>query len=642
MTDKPLQILLVEDEAAHAELIQRAFMDEAAPVNLTVVSSLQEAHRAIARGFPDLLIVDFLLPDGRGIDLLPADKEQADYPVVIMTSHGDEEVAVLALKGGALDYVVKSDKSLLAMPRIAERALRAWGYIADRKRAEKEVRLLSTAIEQTADSVLITDVNGVIVYVNAAFEQVSGYNRAEVLGQTPAFLKSGQHDARFYNESWASLSQGKVWRGRFTNRKKNDTLYTVEATITPARDESGQVVNYVSAQRDVTHELILEEKLRQAQKMEAVGRLAGGVAHDFNNILTVITGYTELLLTRHADNPENQNRALQQIELAAERAASLTRQLLAFSRKQILQPKMLNLNSVVTDINMMLRRLIGEDIELIMILEPQLGQVLADPGQLEQVILNLAVNARDAMPRGGKLTLQTANIELDGSDNPRDPDVGPGPYVSLTVSDTGHGMTKEVQAHIFEPFFTTKEVGKGTGLGLATVHGIVKQSDGYIWVESEAGLGTTFNVYLPRLKAAETPKGEETPQQPARGTETILLVEDEEQVRDLAHRILEMNGYHVLAAPNGPEALTLVDQEPGPIDLLLTDVIMPGGLNGLELAQHLLVRRPQLKVIYMSGYTDDVLIDRSLFTPGFAFLQKPFNAAGLTGKLREVMNTREI
>jgi nitrogen-specific signal transduction histidine kinase/ActR/RegA family two-component response regulator len=401
------------------------------------------------------------------------------------------------------------------------------------------------------------------------------------------------------------------------------------------------VVNYVSAQRDVTHELILEESLRQAQKMEAVGRLAGGVAHDFNNILTVINGYTELLLTRHADNPELQNRDLHQIKLAAERAASLTRQLLAFSRKQILQPKMLNLNTVVSDMNMMLHRLIGEDLELITILEPQLGQVLADPGQLEQVIMNLAVNARDAMPKGGKLILQTANINLDGSDTPRYPDVGPGPYVLLAVSDTGRGMTKEVQAHIFEPFFTTKEVGKGTGLGLATVHGIVEQSDGHIWVESEPGLGTTFNIYLPRREATETAQTADTPHRAAQGVETVLLVEDEEQVREFAHRILEMSGYRVLAAPNGPAALTLVDQELGPIDLLLTDMIMPGGLNGLELAQYLRGRRPQLKVIYMSGYTDDALIDRSLFTPDFTFLQKPFNAASLTGKLREVLNTNQ-
>jgi CheY-like chemotaxis protein len=252
--------------------------------------------------------------------------------------------------------------------------------------------------------------------------------------------------------------------------------------------------------------------------------------------------------------------------------------------------------------------------------------------------MNLVVNARDAMPRGGKLTLQTANVEVDGNNTLRYPDIGSGSFVLLAVSDTGHGMTKEVQAHIFEPFFTTKEVGKGTGLGLATVHGIVKQSNGYIAVDSQPGLGTTFNIYLPRLEAAETLNDEAPPHQPAQGVETVLLVEDEEQVRDLAHRILEMNGYQVLVAPNGPDAITLVDQQPGPIDLLLTDVIMPGGLNGLELAQHLLVRRPHLKIVLMSGYTDDTLADRTTFMPGFAFLQKPFNAASLTGKLREVLN----
>jgi PAS domain S-box-containing protein len=379
-----------------------------------------------------------------------------------------------------------------------------------------------------------------------------------------------------------------------------------------------------------------EEQLLQSQKLESVGQLAGGIAHDFNNLLTVIGGYSEIMLRRFSqDDPLRRN--TEEIKKAAERASSLTRQLLAFSRKQVLQPKVFDLNSLVTDVSKMLRRLIGEDIEFITLLRPEAGLVNADPGQIEQVLMNLVVNARDAMPRGGKITIETANVQLDKAYADMHIAVQPGKYVMLIVSDTGLGMDAEMQDHIFEPFFTTKEVGKGTGLGLSTVYGIVKQSGGNIWVYSGVGHGTTFKIYLP---LAEEEVGRRKPAEPAapRGTETILLVEDEGTVRKLARAILEENGYHVLEAANGEEALPICEQHCGDIHLMLTDVVMPL-MSGRELANRIETICPHLPVLYMSGYTDDAIVHHGVLDPGTPFLEKPFTPDALARKVREVLDT---
>jgi signal transduction histidine kinase/ActR/RegA family two-component response regulator len=379
-----------------------------------------------------------------------------------------------------------------------------------------------------------------------------------------------------------------------------------------------------------------EEQLRQAQKLEAVGQLAGGVAHDFNNLLTVITGYSDLML-RRVNGDESLRQKTHEIKHAAERAAALTRQLLAFSRKQVLQPKVLDLNSLVADTSKLLRRLIGEDIELILALKAASGRVLADPSQVEQVMMNLVVNARDAMPQGGKITIQTANVELDEAYAGMHIAIKPGAYLMLAVSDTGAGMDSETRAHIFEPFFTTKEVGKGTGLGLSTVYGIVKQSGGNIWVYSEVGQGTTFKIYLPRVAEEADARVAATKPVDMLGTETVLLVEDEEMVRKLTREILQDSGYRVLEATNGEEALRLCQQRDDTIHLLLTDVVMPL-MSGRESAERIASTCPAIKVLYMSGYTDDAIVHHGVLEPGTQLLEKPFTADILTRRVREVLD----
>jgi nitrogen-specific signal transduction histidine kinase len=405
--------------------------------------------------------------------------------------------------------------------------------------------------------------------------------------------------------------------------------------IAPVRSTRGEVTHYIATKMDVTERKSLEAQLRQAGKMEAIGQLAGGVAHDFNNLLTVISGYGQLLKGRLS--PQDLDH-LEEILKASDRAAALTRQLLAFSRRQILTPQVLDLNSIVANLENMLRRLIGENIELKTVQQSGLGRVKADPGQVEQVIINLAVNARDAMPEGGKLTIETANVDLDGTYARSHAGVLPGPYVMVAVSDTGIGMNAETLAHMFEPFFTTKEKGKGTGLGLATVYGIVKQSVGYTAVYSEPGHGSTFKVYLPRVEEAVT-KAESAKRGPglAKGLETVLVAEDEEGVRSLVGKVLESYGYKVLEVREPGEALTIVEQYAKPIDLLLTDVVMPH-MSGKELATRLTTVHPEVKVLYMSGYTDDAIVRHGILEAGTFFLQKPFRPSALVQKVREVLD----
>jgi nitrogen-specific signal transduction histidine kinase len=409
--------------------------------------------------------------------------------------------------------------------------------------------------------------------------------------------------------------------------------------ISPVRGTSGKIEHYVAVKRDVTTEVELEEQLRQSQKMEAIGKLAGGIAHDFNNLLMAVTGYSDILLGRLGqDDPGRME--IEEIRNAGERAAALTRQLLAFGRRQMLNLKVVDLNETIWEMENMLRRVIGEDISIMTFPGNNLWPVRVDLGQVEQVIMNLVVNSRDAMPGGGKLTIETSNVRIDEEYARRRTGVKPGEYVMLAVSDTGCGMPPEVQARIFEPFFTTKEAGKGTGLGLSTVYGIVKQTGGNVWVYTEEGMGTAFKVYLPAVPEAEkaAEKSEKREKRSARGTETLLLAEDEEVVRNIIRTVLGSNGYEVMEARDGREALEIADRHKGPIDLLLTDVIMPE-ISGKDLASCLVEKYPEAKVLFMSGYTENAIVHHGVLDAGTAFLQKPFRVEALAQKVRELLDS---
>jgi PAS domain S-box-containing protein len=500
---------------------------------------------------------------------------------------------------------------------------------AERLRAEAERASLAAAVEQSAEQILITNVAGDIQYCNPSFQSVTGYSREEVIGRNPRFLKSGKHDEEFHRDLWTSIAGGQVWSGRFTNRKKDGTLYEAEGTISPISDSTGKITGYVAALHDVTERLRMESDLQQAQKMEGIGRLAGGVAHDFNNLLTVISGYSGLLENQLPDD-ESARIYVAEIKKAAERAAGLTRQLLAFGRKQIIRPRPVDLNHLVRDMHGILQRLVGEDVEVTIAPDPSLGLVQADPDQVSQILLNLTANARDAMPNGGTLAIRTSNVSEDRSPLGR-------PAVLLAVSDTGVGIDEEALNHIFEPFFTTKEKGRGTGLGLATVYGVVRQSDGCIEVSSERGQGTSFHIYLPRTEeklAALAPADRD--RIPRGGSETILVVEDQEEVRKMILASLETCGYRVLEAANGKAALELASRYEGAIDLLITDVIMPG-ITGKETADRLAPLRPKMKVLYISGYSGQVIAHRGVLDDSVAYLPKPFSPSELAAKVREML-----
>ena len=515
--------------------------------------------------------------------------------------------------------------------------------ITKNKRAEETLRRSEERfklIEENIDEVFwISDPNiSEITYISPAYERVWGRTRKSLLENPKSFIEGIHPDDRERVLSDLELQKaGKPFDHEYRVIHTDGSTRWIWDRGFPIRDDAGRLTHYAGVAQDITERRRLEGQFRQAQKMEAVGRLAGGVAHDFNNLLTIINGYSELLLERlHPSDPLRGS--IEEIIKAGGRAASLTRQLLAFSRQQVLAPRVLDLNALVADVERMLRRLIGEDIDLVMLPGAELGRVKADPGQIEQILVNLAVNARDAMPEGGKLVIETTNVELDDAYARSHPVVTPGHYVMLAMSDTGTGMDAAIQAHIFEPFFTTKEQGKGTGLGLSTVYGIVKQSGGYIWVYSEPGLGSTFKIYLPSVEdAAESVSGPEARELPFGGSETILLVEDEEAVRTLASKILQERGYRVLESASPDDALQIAEHHQEPIDLLLTDVVLPK-MSGRKIAEYLTALRPNMKVLYMSGYTDDAVVRNGVLESNTAFLQKPFTPSGLARKVREVLD----
>jgi two-component system, cell cycle sensor histidine kinase and response regulator CckA len=528
-----------------------------------------------------------------------------------------------------------------------EKLLRVWGISRDitpLKRAEQALldseRRYRALFESAGDAILLMKGDRYVDCNRKALEMFGG-TAEQVVGQVPHALSplrqpGGELSEKAANDKIALAMEGQIQRFDWQYRRLDGTLLDVEVTLNRV-DLAGEYY-LLAIVKDLSERKRLQEQLWQSQKMEAVGRLAGGVAHDFNNLLTVINGYSEILLLSSGEIDQGLLQYVREIKTAAEKATTLTRQMLAFSRRQVLAPKVLDLNQVISNLERMLKRLIGEDVELVTLLQPGLGRVKADPGQIEQVIVNLVVNSRDAMPRGGKLTIATQDVVMGEDAGRFSFPISPGPYVQIAVIDTGVGMDAETLAHLFEPFYTTKELGKGTGLGLATVYGIVKQSGGYIWADSTPGGGTKLEVYLPRT---EEPFREEESQESASevsgGTETILVAEDEGGVRALIESQLSSLGYRVLLASTGEEALEISSRHEGPIHLLLTDVVMPG-MSGVEVANRLAPTRPEMRILYMSGYTNDAMLRRGVQTAGTPFIHKPFTIQALGRKLRALLD----
>jgi PAS domain S-box-containing protein len=638
-----LQLLLLEkDEAAFLQLQDLLVRRGERRIRLDHAHSFEEALRCLQQKTYDIVLCNYRSGDNTALRLSHEIRRNGTgVPVAFLSDHVDEATVTAAIEAGASACVPASGLSRSNLAHAICDAIDTYCRERQRQKTEDMLRKLWRAVEQSADLVVITDRSGVMEYVNPAFEALSGYSRDEAVGQTLRILKSEQQSAALFQEMWQTILAGQVFRGVVVNRKKNGGLFIVEKTITPLRDSLGEITHFISTDRDITDRRRLESDLQQAQKMDAIGRLAGGVAHDFNNLLMVISANAELMLEPLAAG-HPLRRHLDEIVTAAGRASDLTRQLLAFGRRQMQSLQLLDLNVVIRNVGRMLPRLIGEDIHVAIVTSPEPAQLKADLIQIEQVVMNLAANARDAMPQGGTLAIEISNVQLDEAYVQRHSMVPAGNYVLLLVSDSGHGIAPEHVPHIFEPFYTTKTEDKGTGLGLATVYGIVKQNGGFIWVYSEPGMGTTFKIYLPRALEAvkETPPRAKIHRN-LQGSETLLLVEDEPAVRESAREFLRLNGYTVLEAENGNEALRAAREHTGPIHLMVTDVVMPN-MGGAMLAEQLRVERPGMKVLFVSGYAEHTVLRHGEIDVTNQFLQKPFALRSLAQKVREVLQPENI
>ncbi|MBI5710927.1 MAG: response regulator [Candidatus Eisenbacteria bacterium] len=634
----PIRVLFVEDSREDVELVLHELERGGFAVDHGVVDTAPALRAALAARAWDIVIADHSMPRfdaPAALELLKANG--SDLPFIVVSGHIGEELAVACMKAGAHDYIGKGHLARL-VPAIA-RELRDAEQRRQRRAAEEALRSSEERyrllVENAADLITVLDGEGRYVFASPSIRRMLGYEPEALIG-TDALDLIHPEDAERVRAAMAEVLGGTP--SSLTGlrvRHRDGSWRTIEGSGSRLVDREGRPFLIATA-RDITERVQLELQLNQSQKMEAVGRLAGGVAHDFNNLLTVILGYGNLLLDQLTENPLL-SEEVEEIKRAATRAATLTQQLLAFSRKQVLSLRVLDLNAVVDGMNLMLKRLVGENVRLEMRLDHALGRVKVDPGQIEQVVMNLAVNASDAMPDGGHLLVETSNVELDNS-YARRRAVTPGRYVMLAVTDTGIGMDEATQARLFEPFFTTKEPGKGTGLGLSTVYGIVRQCGGNIFVYSEPGKGSSFKIYLPRVdEPAAAREGPPPPRGGTRGTETVLLVEDEPLVRSYVHDVLRKNGYRVLEVPNGDEAIGRSAGHREPIHILVTDVVMPG-ISGLDLAKQLAGSRPGLRVLYLSGYTGDLVEQQGVLEPGSAFLQKPFTPDALLRKVRELLD----
>jgi hypothetical protein len=646
-----IRILVVDDAIEHAQMVTEF---------LRITGAWPHAEIRIAETYDDALamlttppvydlsVVDYMLGSRDGLGLLRELKERGiDTAVIVLTGQGAENVAVEAMKSGAADYLSKSTLTIEGLERAVRHALALRAGERQRRQAEAALRAseerFRALVENSSDALLLVDAEGRVAYISPSSSRHLGWGSDEMLGQSIFdFLHPDDRDAMSVKLAEVLRSPGKPVTQDIRLQHADGSWRAIES-IAVNRLSDPSVEAIVVNARDITDRRKLEEQLRHAQKMEAVGQLAGGIAHDFNNLLTAILGYCNLM---RDDMPaEDPLRAdLDEIHTAGERAASLTRQLLAFSRRQMLQPQVVDMNSVVQQLEKLLRRLISENVELVTALAHDLLSVRVDPASIEQILVNLTVNARDAMPHGGRLTIETANVDLDETFAVAHVPMKPARYVMLAVGDTGEGMDADTQARVFEPFFTTKEQGKGSGLGLATVYGMVKQSGGYIWVYSEPGHGTVFKVYFPpaeqRAKTSDQDNAGRRSGDAMHGWETVLLVEDEDAVRALAREVLRRHGYVVLEARHGVDALRMAERHPDDIHLMITDLVMPH-MGGRNLVERLAAVRPKMKVLFMSGYTDHALMHRDL-TPGTAFLQKPFTPDAFVRKVRSVLDRQTV
>lgn len=646
-------------EAAQVEIAERKLAEEA-------LQRSEEKFRQLFMDLPDAIFLSRFACDNAGqiVNVNPAAERQTGYS-------RDELIGMNILQDLVLQEVKKAqdvqrEKELLKRNSIqfSEKKRRKDGSeywtevvitlieyenekvalsvnrdITEQKQAEEEIRKLTLSVEQSPASIVITDLQGNIEYVNPTFSELTGYSLDEVKGKNPNVLKSGEMSADEYKKLWDTISSGRVWRGEFHNKKKNGELYWESAIISPIKNSEGAATHYLAVKEDITEIKQLQQQLIQAQKMETIGQLAGGVAHDFNNMLGVILGYSELLLMK-IDPSQMLHSDLQEIQKAALNSTNLTRQLLTFARKQAVIPQVLDLNETINGIIKMLKRLISEQIELCWKPESDLWAIKIDPSQVNQILANLCVNARDAIKGVGKITIKTNKVSVDQAYCVANPGLVPGEYVLLTVSDNGSGIDENIIDKIFEPFFTTKDVGKGTGLGLATIYGIVKQNDGYIYVYSEPEQGTTFKVYLHRHSDTDRIDKDKEQEIPiVYGRETILLVEDEQENLEMTKKMLERLGYHVLAASTPSEAIRLAGEYADDIDLLLTDVIMPE-MNGRSLAKKLVSEKPDLKYIFMSGYSGEVFANGDIKNKDVYFIQKPFSLNTLATEIRKVVESK--
>lgn len=671
-----MKILLVDDDESNLRLMQ-VLLDGAGHQTVTARNG-QDALLLARNEPPDLTITDILMPLLDGYALCRAWQKDSDLravPLVFYTAtYLSEEDEAFGLSLGAAAFLRKpmepeallqevarfprpagggldlrppaepmDERTFLKLynqrlvQKVTQRTQKLALHLTELHKVEGILRLKSAALDAAANGIVITDRLGQIEWANPAFLAITGYAWPELQGTTMRLLKSGTHQPGFYQRIWDTILAGRVWQGEIINRHKDGTLHVTQTSITPVLDDHGTITHFIDIMEDITEQKRIEADLRQSQKMDAVGRLAGGVAHDFNNMLNVILMNTELSLMGQ-ELPEGLRKHLIEIEQAAQRSAELTRQLLAFSRKQVAQPRRVALDAAVEESRKMLKRLIAEDVDLRYTPAQDLWAVFMDPSQLSQVLANLVINARDALQGAGTITIETANVRVSDDSVLYHGGMSAGDYVQLTISDTGCGMSAATMEHMFEPFFSTKGEGKGTGLGLSMVYGIVKQNHGAISVYSHLGIGTSMKVYLPRCEEPSEPVLEPAKESAPRGNETVLVAEDEQPVLNVVITALQAQGYTVIASSNPLDAFLLAEHHEGPLHLLLTDVVMPG-MNGKELYERLRATRPNLKVLFMSGYSGEVISHRGLLNEGVHFLQKPFTFLDLARRVRETLET---